>query len=244
MNNELKAWKKESLGFEVRTKDIEGEPWFVLADICKCLEIGNPSDVVCRLKSKGVVKIEGVVNSGLGDQVVEINLINEANLYRCVLRSNKKEAVIFQDWVVEEVLPSIRKTGSYGSPKSYGEALIEAGKLQLEKEKLEAERDEAIRTKAWISDKKTATAMVTASHLSREVNKLREEVGFNKEYATVKKVEIHTKRKFRWKPLKDYSKTYELEIKKVSDVNYGTVNCYHADAWYNCYDIDLETFFK
>ena len=128
-------------------------------------------------------------------------------------------------------------------PKSYAEALFEAGRLALENERLAKERDNAIQTKAWISDKKTATAMVTASHLSRECNKLREEIGFCKKNATIKRMEILTKDKYRYKVLRDYCRAKELDITKVPDVNYGYVNAYPAEAWYNCYDIDLNDLF-
>lgn len=113
MNSDFLIKKEETLGFEVRTKEIEGKPWFVLADVCKCLYIQNTPQMADRLKESGISKIYTSENTGLGVRKVEINLINEANLYRCVLRSNKKEAELFQDWIVEEVLPSIRKTGMY-----------------------------------------------------------------------------------------------------------------------------------
>ena len=128
-------------------------------------------------------------------------------------------------------------------PRTYAEALLEAGRLALENENLTLERDEAIQTKAWISDKKTATAMVTASHLSRECNKLREEIGFCKKHATIKRMEILTKDKYRYKILRDYCRARELDIVKVPDVNYGYVNAYPADAWYSCYNIDLDDLF-
>ena len=75
-----------------------------------------------------------------------------------------------------------------------------------------------------LNDKKVATSMNTASQLSKKVQKLGEEIGFNKKYATIKRMEIATKRNFRFKPLKDYCKRHELDIKKVSDINYFVYN--------------------
>jgi len=250
MNSALQVWKDDKgLGFEIRSLEIEGEPWFIGVDVAHILDYSNTYNALIRHVDEDDRATLSIQELGTNS----VTIINESGLYSLILSSKKEEAKKFKKWVTSEVLPSIRKTGSYSLnvPKTYGEALMLAAEKQLSIEKLEGEkavvigeRDEAIRTKAWISDKKTATAMVTASHLSREVNKLREEVGFNKKHATIKKVEMFTNRKFRWKPLKDYSKKYEVEIKKVPDVNYGSVNCYHADAWYNCYDIDLEEFFN
>lgn len=136
-------------------------------------------------------------------------------------------------------------------PQDYKSALYELIRKEEEKELLILENkqltqrvDEAEKTKAWISDKKTATAMVTASHLSRECNKLREEIGFCKKNATIKRMEILTKDKYRYKVLRDYCRAKDLDITKVPDVNYGYVNAYPAEAWYNCYDIDLNELFS
>jgi len=92
--------------------DEKGEPWFCLKDACYILKIGNPSDVVKRLKQKGVDSIDTLTKGGKQ----ELIFINEPNFYRVIFGSRKKEAVIFQDWVFEEVLTSIRKTGQYSIP--------------------------------------------------------------------------------------------------------------------------------
>ena len=135
------------------------------------------------------------------------------------------------------------------TPKTYKEALMALIAIEEQKEKLLLQtQDDAKKKQRYIGGKGGITANRNfyknkTVNLENKIDKLEEEIGFNRKYATVKKVEMYTKRKFRWKPLKDYSKQYELEIKKAPDVNYGHVNCYHSDAWYNCYNIDLETFF-
>lgn len=106
-----------------------GEPLFCLADVCKALELnGGARNVKSRLSAKGVVSINTPTNGG--NQ--QMTFITEPNLYKCIFQSRKKEAEAFQDWVCEEVLPSIRKTGAYGMPRSYGEALMIAAKQQLQ----------------------------------------------------------------------------------------------------------------
>lgn len=111
-NDRFKVFNNENLG-SVRTFNIEGEPWFCLKDVCEILEIGNPSDVKKRLKPDGVDTIEVGINTGIVIQKINMNFINEANLYRTIMKSRKKEAELFADWIFSEVIPSIRKTGKY-----------------------------------------------------------------------------------------------------------------------------------
>jgi prophage antirepressor-like protein len=87
-----------------------GEPLFCLADVCKALDLGNPSQVKQRLQKNGVISNE-VIDSMNRPQLM--NFITEPNLYKCIFQSRKKEAEQFQDWVCGEVLPSIRKSGGY-----------------------------------------------------------------------------------------------------------------------------------
>lgn len=93
----------------VRTQTINGEPWFCLKDVADILEIQNHKDLVSKLKEAGVEKI--YLRSG--GQNRHLTFINEFNLYRVIFRSNKAEAVKFQDWIFEEVIPQIRRTGRY-----------------------------------------------------------------------------------------------------------------------------------
>lgn len=128
-------------------------------------------------------------------------------------------------------------------PQSYPEALRRLAAEVEEKELMQKQRDEAIRTKGWISDKKTATAMNTASQKAKEVMKLQRELGKSKEFASIKAVEAKTKKKFGWKPLRNYCTANELEMPKIFDANYGSVRTYPAKAWEKIYGIDLkETF--
>ena len=93
----------------VRTVFLDGEPWWVLADVCRVLGIKNSRDVVNRLDpdEKGV----GQIDTPGGNQ--NMTIINESGLYKVILRSDKPEAKPFTRWVTHEVLPAIRKTGAY-----------------------------------------------------------------------------------------------------------------------------------
>lgn len=108
---------------------------------------------------------------------------------------------------------------------------------------LQAENKELERTKAWINDKKTATAMNTASQKSKEVRRLKIELDRSKEYASIKAVEKATGGRFKWQPIRNYCTSQELEMKKVFDPNFGAVNTYPAEAWEEVYGIDLEMLF-
>lgn len=94
----------------VRVELKNGEPLFCLTDVATILEITNANPSRFNLSNDGVHKMYSVDSKGRKN---EITFINEPNLYRVIFRSNKKEAVKFQNWVFDEVLPSIRKTGSY-----------------------------------------------------------------------------------------------------------------------------------
>lgn len=87
----------------------DDKPMFCLADVCKALEISNVGNVKQRLSEKGVRNMDTLTAGG----VQSMTYINEANLYKCIFQSRKPEAEKFQDWVYEEVLPTIRKTGGY-----------------------------------------------------------------------------------------------------------------------------------
>lgn len=94
---------------QVRIIEVDQEPWFVAKDICEILEIGNVSMACERLKEYEK-QISAMLISGQNRDAL---LISESGLYRLVLTSRKPQAEPFQDWVVQEVLPSIRKHGAY-----------------------------------------------------------------------------------------------------------------------------------
>ena len=95
----------------------KGEPLFCLSDVCKALELANPSQVKARLDSGDLISVEvttkGKNQHGEFTRTTSMTYIGEANLYRCIFQSKKEEAKAFQNWVFGEVLPQIRKTGGY-----------------------------------------------------------------------------------------------------------------------------------
>ena len=99
---------KETIQIRSILKD--GEPWFILLDICKALEITNTSTVAERLDDD---EKNDLVTNDVSGKSNRVLIINESGLYSLILTSRKPEAKVFKKWITSEVLPSIRKTGSY-----------------------------------------------------------------------------------------------------------------------------------
>lgn len=115
--NQLKVF--DFKGNEVRTVMINEQPWWVAKDICDVLDIKNATQAVQQLDDDE----RSMFNIG---RQGEANIVNEPGLYSLILGSRKPEAREFKRWITHEVIPSIRKTGSYAvdKPKSSAELLL------------------------------------------------------------------------------------------------------------------------
>ena len=114
--NEIRVWNYESS--EVRTVQVNGEPWFVLSDVCKVLELSTPARVAERLEKDEVSQTHTIDRMGREQKTT---IINESGLYAVILRSDKPQAKPFRKWVTSEVLPSIRKHGSYSVQSQFAD---------------------------------------------------------------------------------------------------------------------------
>lgn len=150
---------------ELRTAEINGETWFCLADVCRPLGL-KTYKCKNRLKADGLLTREGTDSMG---RSTEMLFINEGNLYRTIFQSRKPEAERFTDWVTEEVLPSLRKTGQYQmKPMSPAELLAAQAQALVEMERrqeaLERKVDRAVAALArpekdsWTEEMKEAIA--------------------------------------------------------------------------------------
>ena len=119
MENKLMIFENEAFG-KVRSLNLNGEPWFVAADVCKALELGNPSMTVERLDDDE--KCISTIDTLGGKQRMAI--INEPGLYSLVITSRKPEAKAFKRWITHEVIPSIRKHGAYMTPETLEAAML------------------------------------------------------------------------------------------------------------------------
>ena len=112
MDNALQVFTYKA--HEVRAVIMNGDTWFVAADVCRVLELTNPTEALKALDDDEKMTLrnsEG--HSGQRGGAQSYNVISESGLYSLVFRSNKPEAREFSKWVRSEVLPAIRKTGSY-----------------------------------------------------------------------------------------------------------------------------------
>ena len=254
-------------GFKIRVIMRCSGPWFVAKDVASCIEHSNVTKMceLCHDKDKFVADVEELKNNDLavlGNR--GLTLISESGLYRILARCNLPKCEPFESWVFDEVLPSIRKTGSYvvTKPEMSDEEIMSRAleiahrTLALREERikaLEAERDEAIRTKAMIGSRREATAMATASAKARECAKLTTEnaelkdaVGRGTNWRTVAMMKAEWIREFGHEPsyhkLKKFSADLPAEMKPVKDVEekfvlknggekVSLVNRYHREAW-------------
>ncbi|GAA3009335.1 phage antirepressor [Microbacterium aurantiacum] len=137
-------------GREVRTVTIDGEPWFVLADLCRVLGLSNASTYAARLAAIGEVTRMYPITDAMGRQQ-QSTIVNEPGMYEVVIRSDKPEAIAFRRWISTDVLPSIRRTGSYAVPETPEQLMARA---LIQAQEIVARRDEQIavltpRAEAW-----------------------------------------------------------------------------------------------
>jgi len=107
----LQVFNGEFGGIRV-IQDKAGEPWFVLSDVCKILELSNPSKVAKLVDEDDLTTIQVIDNLGRKQKV---NAVNESGLYQVIFQSRKPQAKKFKRWVTNEVLPAIRKHGLYAT---------------------------------------------------------------------------------------------------------------------------------
>lgn len=142
----VQIFQNNEFGQVRTTLDENGEPLFCLSDLCQVLEL-DKSNTIKRLDD-GVCSTLPILDSL--NRVQNANFVNEDGLYDVILDSRKPSARKFRKWITSEVLPSIRKTGSY-APRTYREALVmaleaEDRRIEAEKQRIEAEQKAAMLT--------------------------------------------------------------------------------------------------
>lgn len=119
--------------------DDNGEPWFVAKDVADLLEYVDTDKAIrthCKAAQTCPVEMAG--------QVRHVKVIPERDLYRLVMRSKMPAAEAFEEWVVGEVLPSVRKTGSYQRPLSPAEQLLANAQVLVDMERRQDRTDQAV----------------------------------------------------------------------------------------------------
>nr|DAF00584.1 MAG TPA: repressor domain protein [Caudoviricetes sp.] len=171
---DIQLYKNEKFG-DVRATVIDGEPWFVAADVCNVLDLSNPTIAVSRLDEDERAKFN------LGRQG-DATIVNEPGLYTLVLGSRKPEAKAFKRWITHDVIPSIRKTGSYTMlPQDYISALkalvaSEEERLALQEKNREmlpkAEYYDAVRDTKSVMQVKELSAYLSSNGVKIGRNRL------------------------------------------------------------------------
>ena len=145
--SEITIFKNEQFG-EIRTAGTPENPMFCLSDVCRVLDLTNASETKKKLNQGGLSLIEvGVQTSTKKDgtpsiQKMNMTFINETNLYKVIMRSDKPQAEPFQDWVCGEVLPSIRKNGGYIASNGLTDEEIMARALDIAHKTIERKQIE------------------------------------------------------------------------------------------------------
>lgn len=203
--SDIQIFKNANFG-EVRVTEVNGNPMFCLVDVCRVLDLSNPTRVKSRIEDD--LTTSAVIYDSLG-RAQNATFINEDALYDVIFDSRKPEARAFRKWVTSDVLPTLRKTGEYRlsshRPTTYAEALRQLADEVEQRERtqllLEQKTEQLDESKEWYSIKRYA-----------------KEHGMNW-------------RKISWRALKAISAEHDLEVKKIFDGNYGEVNLYHRKAF-------------
>lgn len=150
---------------QVRVVVVDGEPWFVLADLCKVLDIANVGNAAARVDEAAIRQTD--IRSG--GQMRAMTIVSEAGMYEVVIRSDKPDAVTFRRWITAEVLPSIRRTGQYGQPVldlSDPIAAIEAANARSQQAVEIAKSERAARIEAQAHAKALEAPALAWSHMA------------------------------------------------------------------------------
>ena len=238
----VKLFEHEKFG-SLRVIEHKGEPWFVARDVCAVLgtETRDLPDILEHDEQRPIVDIIHTLNDSTGLRR-DSRIISEPGLYSLILRSRKPEAKAFKRWVTHEVIPSIRKAGGYlmAKPDDTPEAILARAVLVAQDtiRRIEAERDDAIRTKAEIGSRREATAMATASAAVRKAAALENELGRGRDYKSVKGIpwfldvfaDTPAAYSVAGRKLSDMSRRMDYEIREIEDSRFGSVKAYHVDV--------------
>ena len=284
-NNLVKCFSNSDLGVNLTTIIIDMEPWFIAKEVATILGYDDTTRAInrnvdeedqkllsfneCkRLFGEATETLEntedfrGDINntpkSSININSQGMKFINESGLYSLIMSSKKLEAKAFRRWVTSEVLPSIRKTGSYGlqidkhdllllniskakTPEERALAISELEQyhedeklaLKAENENLTEQRDKAIQTKQQISDSKTAKALGRVGGLVTANNRLKDELYLNRNYRTIGAIaQLNgiSENSLNWRLLKSYCNEHGLEVMKIQGVRFQ-INVYPIEAF-------------
>ncbi len=206
--NELQIFNSDEFG-EIRTVEIDGEPWFVGKDIAIALGYTNPQKAV-RDHVDDEDRGENEMDTPGGRQILTV--INESGVYALVFGSKLESAKRFKHWITSEVLPQIRKTGSYAVAKSPTEMLV------LMAQELDKQSKAMLEVKEDV--KRLESKIMTVPNEYYTIAGYANLKGKKVDITKARQIGIYAGR---------LSRKYGYEIGQVSDPRFGTINSYHLD---------------
>ncbi|WP_094135483.1 phage antirepressor [Akkermansia muciniphila] len=135
--NGIKLFQNSDLNCTIEVIERNGEPWIFAKEVCEALGYSNISKALLNVREKW----KGITSRDTLKGKQSVSIINEAGLFALVMKSKMPKAVEFQDWVCEEVLPSIRKHGVYATGEKLEEMLSDPDTMILTLQALKAERE-------------------------------------------------------------------------------------------------------
>ena len=215
---DLKVFENPDFGQVRVVMNESNEPLFCLVDVCRILQINNPSNLKDRLDKKGIQLIDlqdiSTKDSPISSELwnTQAMFVNEPNLYRVIFQSRKEEAKRFQDWVVEEVLPSIRKTGSYSVttklPQTFAEALRAYADEVEKNEALKLENSQQKQIIGELQPKASYYDLILSSHDCMTVTQIAKDYGLTDQYlnSKLKDLGVQFKQSGQWLLKEKHSK--------------------------------------
>lgn len=161
----LQIFKNNEFG-EIRTIVINNDPYLMLNDVCRVLELNNVSQVKTRLNKDGVITNEVMDSLGRKQQAT---FINEPNFYKVVFQSRKPQAEAFTEYVANEVLPSIRKHGAYLTDEKIEEVLMDPDTIIKLATQLKEEREQRKALEQLVEEDKPKVLFAEAVESSDDV---------------------------------------------------------------------------
>jgi len=212
MSSKLRVYEDERFGRVRMVMGNDGEPWFVLRDICAALGIEKPENVAGRIPDDE----KGTRQVGTPGGAQNMVTVSEAGLYRVILRSDKPNTEPFRRWVTHEVLPAIRKTGSYSlAPRTLQEALRayadELDAHENTRKELAATNEQVEGLKVRLDESESFWSILT----------LCERYGFRWDTK---------KRGLAGKRASAYCRRHGYEIRRAHDDRFGDVNAYPCEV--------------
>jgi prophage antirepressor-like protein len=218
-------------------KDDDSDVWFIAKEIAEILEYGkaqNLTDILDddEISIRSYRILNDINNLDFEAPSTGLKLINESGLYHACVKSTKPVAKRFRKWVTSEVLPAIRKTGSYNMRPSYTITdTIERAQAWIEEERVRRQLELDNKQQS----QKIAQDEIIIDKLENVVEEVKIELDQSQDWLSIKRVANFNRipwQNIKWQPLKSHGIANNNPPYKVDDANYpGGVNVYHRDSW-------------